>query len=106
MGVCRSSFQFTGAAASHFLVGDGAGKWATPLVLAAITLASWALRPAARRLAAPVGPLIGALGNGLFQFWFLSCCSFFPSFFCPRVHRLHDGLQDQEKVGRTFFIAV
>ena len=40
----------------HFLVGDGSGKWATPLALALITLASWALRPPARRLAAPVGP--------------------------------------------------
>ena len=49
-------FNYTGAAASHFLVGDGAGKWAIPLVLAVITIASWALRPPARRLAAPVGP--------------------------------------------------
>jgi hypothetical protein len=43
-------FNYTGAAASHFLAGDGAGKWAGPLVFAALTLASWALRPPERRL--------------------------------------------------------
>ena len=42
-------FNYTGAAASHLLAGDRAG-WAGPLVLAAFTLASWALRPASRRL--------------------------------------------------------
>ena len=43
-------FDFTGAAASHFLVGDRAGQWAPPLVFATFTLLSWALRPASRRL--------------------------------------------------------
>lgn len=43
-------FNYTGAAASHFSVGDGASKWAVPLVFACVTLASWALRPKARRL--------------------------------------------------------
>jgi DoxX-like family len=42
-------FNYTGAAASHLLAGDGADKWVGPLVLAAFTLASWALRPASRR---------------------------------------------------------
>ena len=44
-------FNYTGAAASHFLVGDGPARWAAPLVLALITLGSWALRPPDRRLA-------------------------------------------------------
>lgn len=43
-------FNYTGAVASHVLVGDGADKWAAPLVLAAFTLGSWALRPPGRRL--------------------------------------------------------
>lgn len=43
-------FNYTGAAASHLLAGDRAGQWAGPLVFTAFTLASWALRPPARRL--------------------------------------------------------
>jgi len=43
-------FNYTGAAASHLLVGDGANKWAAPLVFAGFTLASWALRSLVRRL--------------------------------------------------------
>lgn len=43
-------FNYTGAAASHLAVGDGANKWAAPLVFAGFTLVSWALRPRARRL--------------------------------------------------------
>jgi len=42
-------FNYTGAAASHLAVGDGAGKWAGPAIFAAIAMASWALRPPARR---------------------------------------------------------
>jgi uncharacterized membrane protein YphA (DoxX/SURF4 family) len=43
-------FDLTGAAASHVAVGDPAGKTATPLVIAGIVMASWALRPESRRL--------------------------------------------------------
>jgi DoxX-like family len=43
-------FNYTGAVASHVAVGDGASQWAAPLVFAALTLASWALRPSSRRL--------------------------------------------------------
>jgi hypothetical protein len=46
-------FTYTGAVASHLFAGDGWGKAAGPAVFAAITLGSWALRPAERRLAAP-----------------------------------------------------
>jgi hypothetical protein len=49
-------FNYTGAAASHLLVGEGAKRWVGPAVFAAMTLASWALRPADRRLAA-AGPV-------------------------------------------------
>jgi hypothetical protein len=45
-------FTYTGAAASHLAVGDGAGA-AGPIGLAAIALVSWALRPPARRDLAP-----------------------------------------------------
>jgi hypothetical protein len=43
-------FNYTGAAASHFLAGDRAGQWAGPLILSLFTLVSWALRPPSRRL--------------------------------------------------------
>lgn len=49
-GYAGAVFNYTGAAASHLLSGDGAAKWAPPLVFALIALASWALRPAGRRL--------------------------------------------------------
>jgi hypothetical protein len=45
-------FTFSGAAASHFAVGDGVGAIIAPLIFAAVTIASWALRPPSRRLAA------------------------------------------------------
>jgi hypothetical protein len=44
-------FNYTGAAASHLLVGDSANIWVGPLVFAGFALASWALRPPTRRLA-------------------------------------------------------
>jgi uncharacterized membrane protein YphA (DoxX/SURF4 family) len=47
-------FNYSGAAASHLLVGDGPSKWMGPLIFGLITFASWALRPPERRLAAPV----------------------------------------------------
>jgi len=52
-------FNYTGAAASHFLVGDGPNKWGSPLVFAGLAIASWALRPRIRRLA-PAGPAADA----------------------------------------------
>jgi DoxX-like family len=42
-------FVYVGAAASHAAVGDPVSVLVTPLVFAVITLASWALRPPARR---------------------------------------------------------
>ncbi len=56
-------FDLTGAAASHAFSHDPAGKILTPLVLAAIVMGSWALRPAARKTepeAAPTGRLAPA----------------------------------------------
>jgi hypothetical protein len=43
-------FDLTGATASHIAAGDDLRHILTPLVLAAVTVASWALRPASRRL--------------------------------------------------------
>ena len=53
-------FDFTGAAISHAVTGDGAAKVSVALVFTALTFASWVLRPESRRLgslvpAAPVG---------------------------------------------------
>jgi uncharacterized membrane protein YphA (DoxX/SURF4 family) len=46
-------FDLTAAAVSRAAVGDGAADIAAPLVFLALVLASWALRPASRTLAAP-----------------------------------------------------
>jgi hypothetical protein len=43
-------FVYSGAVASHLLSGDGLQRWAAPAVLGAILIASWAWRPANRRL--------------------------------------------------------
>jgi len=43
-------FDLTGATASHLATGDTLFHIVTPLVIAAVVLASWALRPASRRL--------------------------------------------------------
>jgi hypothetical protein len=43
-------FDYTGAAASHLLAGDGPSQWVGPLIFSAFTLISWALRPPSRRL--------------------------------------------------------
>jgi uncharacterized membrane protein YphA (DoxX/SURF4 family) len=45
-------FDLTAAAASRAAVGDGAADIAAPLVFLALVVASWALRPPSRRLAA------------------------------------------------------
>jgi uncharacterized membrane protein YphA (DoxX/SURF4 family) len=46
-------FNYTGAAASHLAVGDGAGTLAAPIIFTGLAVASWALRPSARRNLAP-----------------------------------------------------
>jgi hypothetical protein len=43
-------FDLTGATASHLATGDDVGHVVVPLVLAALVVASWALRPESRRL--------------------------------------------------------
>src|SRR5271168_733711 len=46
-------FDLTGATASHISVGDDAFHRVTPLVILAIVIASWALRPESRKLGGP-----------------------------------------------------
>src|SRR5262249_12820638 len=43
-------FTWSGAVASHLLAGDSVHAWLPPLVFAMVAIASWALRPADRRL--------------------------------------------------------
>jgi uncharacterized membrane protein YphA (DoxX/SURF4 family) len=43
------AINYTGAAASHIAVGDGARKLVGPVVFLLLTAASWALRPPSRR---------------------------------------------------------
>ncbi|MBS0211364.1 MAG: DoxX family protein [Planctomycetes bacterium] len=47
-------FNLTGAAATHVFVKDGVGEVMTPLIVLAIAMTSWALRPASRKLPGPV----------------------------------------------------
>jgi hypothetical protein len=66
-----SVFNYTGAAASHLLAGEGPPAWVGPLVFAVIALGSWALRSPERRLraAAPPSPARlreWAIAGGLF----------------------------------------
>jgi uncharacterized membrane protein YphA (DoxX/SURF4 family) len=46
-------FNYTGAAASHLAVGDGAGTLVAPIIFTGLTIASWVLRPSARCNFAP-----------------------------------------------------
>jgi hypothetical protein len=46
------SFEMTGAATSHAARGDNFGSLIVPLIFAALTMASWALRPPSRALRA------------------------------------------------------
>jgi uncharacterized membrane protein YphA (DoxX/SURF4 family) len=43
-------FIFTGAVASHVASGDSVAHFIAPLIFAVVTVASWVLRPASRRL--------------------------------------------------------
>jgi len=43
-------FLWSGAVASHLSAGDGVEAWRMPLIFATCAIASWALRPADRRL--------------------------------------------------------
>jgi hypothetical protein len=52
-------FVYTGAAASHFMHGDTAEPW-SPLVLALLTVVSWALRPDSRKWTPVVGGAVRA----------------------------------------------
>jgi hypothetical protein len=57
-------FDLTGAAASHAFSGDPAGKVITPLVLLGLVAASWALRPAGRKIAQAAAPAPAAAPVG------------------------------------------
>ena len=46
-------FNYTSATASHLAIHDGPSHWLLPLIFAALTLVSWALRPPSRRLFTP-----------------------------------------------------
>jgi hypothetical protein len=48
------AFNLTGAAATHAFVHDPPQDVATPLILLAIAVVSWATRPAGRKLSGPI----------------------------------------------------
>lgn len=59
-------FDYSGAVASHAVVGDGPDRWGAPLAFAIFTVASWALRPRDRRTfsgsrAGDAGPMVWVL---------------------------------------------
>lgn len=69
-------FNYSGASSSHLLVGDGPDQWVAPVILMAATLASWALRPADRRVpwtapAAPSRPASWILPLGVVMVFFV-----------------------------------
>ncbi|MDB4977070.1 MAG: hypothetical protein JWN48_5411 [Myxococcaceae bacterium] len=49
-------FDVTGAIASHVAVGDGLADVLPPVIVLALVVASWALRPASRRLSTSPSP--------------------------------------------------
>jgi hypothetical protein len=55
-------FDVTGAAVSHTVAGDPAPAVVTPLVILAFVMASWALRPASRKLETPTRTLVTRSG--------------------------------------------
>jgi uncharacterized membrane protein YphA (DoxX/SURF4 family) len=54
------AFDLTGAAFSHAAVGHPAAKVIAPLVILGLAAASWALRPASRRLGSVPDEIISA----------------------------------------------
>ncbi len=50
-------FNYTGAVASQLAVGHGAKSVAYPIIITGLVVASWALRPSARRDLAPSIPM-------------------------------------------------
>jgi hypothetical protein len=58
-------FDVTGAAFSHAASGDGAADIAVPLVFAALTVASWLLRPQSRTLGVILPSRSDAVSTGL-----------------------------------------
>ncbi len=65
-------FNYTGAAASHLAVGDGAETLVAPIIFIGLSAASWALRPSARRDLAPSTPTITSAGSsrsGTIAYW-------------------------------------
>jgi DoxX-like family len=71
-----SFFTWSGAVASHLLAGDGVESWWPPLMFAMFAIASWALRPADRRLpnaglAPETGPLAWAVPIGILLLLFV-----------------------------------
>jgi hypothetical protein len=70
-------FHFSGAVASHLLAGDGVEVWLPPLVFLMFVVASWALRPADRRLptagpAPETRPLAWAVPIGILLLLFVA----------------------------------
>ncbi|RZQ62314.1 DoxX family protein [Amycolatopsis suaedae] len=52
-------FLWSGAVLSHLIAGDGVLNWGPPLMFTVLAVASWALRPAGRRLPATRPPAPG-----------------------------------------------
>ncbi len=53
MAYAGNLFNLTGASATHLFVKDPIGEAITPMIILAIAIASWATRPASRKLAGP-----------------------------------------------------
>ena len=59
------AFDLTGAAASHAFSGDALTNVLTPMVILALAIASWALRPESRRLPSATTEAVVPTGRAL-----------------------------------------
>jgi uncharacterized membrane protein YphA (DoxX/SURF4 family) len=62
-------FNYTGAVASHIWLQDGAQALVGPIIFIGLTVASWALRPKARRDLTPNPLVIGTARGRVIAYW-------------------------------------
>jgi hypothetical protein len=90
-------FHWSGAVATHLVAGDytPVGTWLTPLVFSMFAIASWALRPADRRLpsaklAPETRPLAWAVPIGILLFLYVVSYLTLPAVNVALHKRIHD----------------
>jgi uncharacterized membrane protein YphA (DoxX/SURF4 family) len=99
---------YTGAAASHFMRGEISQPW-DPLILALLTIASWALRPDSRKWIPVVDPAARASRARKIIYWTTTIMVAFP-IVSGGVAQLIGGRENVEGIVRlgypTFFLTI